>query len=120
MTHRTRPGRRESCMFDSCLSTVRVEASAMDEEYGQAVGPDSSILHLRCLMDVDPGLYRMLLGLTGDVTPVVQVLPPAALVADVSGSVRFFDRDPADVAPMIRTRAPALYGLPVTIGVGPN
>ncbi|WP_331757044.1 hypothetical protein OH782_41425 (plasmid) [Streptomyces sp. NBC_01544] len=92
----------------------------MGEEHDQAVGFDSSILHLRCPMDVEPDLYRLLLGLTGDVTPVVQALPPGALVADVSGSVRFFDRDPVDLARMIRTRALALYGLPVTIGVGPN
>ncbi|MET9432285.1 MULTISPECIES: hypothetical protein [unclassified Streptomyces] len=92
----------------------------MDEQHGQAVGAGSPILHLRCPMDVDPGLYRLLLGLVGDVTPVVQALPPSAAVADVSGSVRFFDRDPAELARMIRARALALYGLPVAIGVGPN
>ncbi|MEJ8639940.1 hypothetical protein [Streptomyces sp. MS2.AVA.5] len=69
---------------------------------------------------MDPDLYRLLLGLVADVTPVVQALPPSAAVADVSGSVRFFDRDPAELARMIRARALALYGLPVAIGVGPN
>lgn len=90
----------------------------MDEQHDQAAGAGSPILHLRCPRDVDPDLYRLLLGLVADVTPVVQALPPSAAVADVSGSVRFFDRDPAELARMIRARALALYGLPVAIGVG--
>lgn len=92
----------------------------MDEQHEQVVGAGSPTLHLRCPVDVDPYLYRLLLGLVGDVTPVVQALPPSALVADVSGSMRFFDRDPAELARMIRARALALYGLPVMIGVGAN
>ncbi|OEJ21602.1 hypothetical protein AS594_39430 [Streptomyces agglomeratus] len=92
----------------------------MDEQHDRAVGGGSPILHLRCSRDVDPELYRLLVGLVAEVTPVVQALPPSAAVADVSGSVRFFDRDPAELARMIRARALALYGLPVAIGVGPN
>ena len=38
----------------------------------------------------------------------------------MSGSLRYFDRDPADLARMIRARALALYGLPVRIGVAGN
>lgn len=39
--------------------------------------PDSAlrILHLRCPADVDPQVYRLLLGLVAEVTPVVQALP---------------------------------------------
>ncbi|MFJ2154333.1 hypothetical protein ACIOHB_37005 [Streptomyces microflavus] len=84
-----------------------------------ATFPDSAlrILHLRCPADVDPQVYRLLLGLVAEVTPVVQALPPSALVADVSGSLRYFDRDPSGLARMIRTRALARYGLDVKIGV---
>ncbi|MFC9189321.1 hypothetical protein [Streptomyces cyaneofuscatus] len=69
--------------------------------------PDSAlrILHVRCPADVDPQVYRLLLGLVAEVTPVVQALPPSALVADVSGSLRYFGRDPSALARMIRTRA---------------
>lgn len=44
-----------------------------------------------------------------EVTPVVQALPPSVLVADVSGSLRYFDRDPSSLTRMIRTpgRSPA-------------
>ncbi|CAM5246231.1 DNA polymerase IV [Streptomyces cyaneofuscatus] len=81
--------------------------------------PDSAlrILHVRCPADVDPQVYRLLLGLVAEVTPVVQALPPSALVADVSGSLRYFGRDPSALARMIRTRALARYGLDVKIGV---
>lgn len=81
--------------------------------------PDSvlRILHVRCPADVDPQVYRLLLGLVAEVTPVVQALPPSALVADVSGSLRYFGRDPSGLARMIRTRALARYGLDVRIGV---
>ncbi|MEU3837774.1 DinB/UmuC family translesion DNA polymerase [Streptomyces microflavus] len=75
------------------------------------------ILHLRCPADVDPQVYRLLLGLVAEVTPVVQALPPSALVADVSGSLRYFGRDLSGLARMIRTRALARYGLDVKIGV---
>lgn len=92
----------------------------MDDEQREPAGAGSPILHLRCPVDVDPVIYRLLLGLVADVTPVVQAVPPSVLVADVSGSIRFFDRDPAELGLMIRTRAMALYGLPVVIGVGPN
>ncbi|MEU2391959.1 hypothetical protein [Streptomyces sp. NPDC007369] len=92
----------------------------MDDEQRDPVGAGSPILHLRCPVDVDPVVYRLLLGLVADVTPVVQTVPPSVLVADVSGSIRFFDRDPAELGLMIKMRAMALYGLPVVVGVGPT
>ncbi|WP_329449076.1 hypothetical protein OG906_39485 (plasmid) [Streptomyces sp. NBC_01426] len=92
----------------------------MDDEQRGPVGAGSAILHLRCPVDVDPVIYGLLHGLVTDVTPVVQTVPPSVLVADVSGSIRFFDRDPAELGLMIRARAMALYGLPVAIGVGPT
>lgn len=60
--------------------------------------------------DLTGARYRLLLGLIAGVTPLVQALPPSALVADVSGSLRYFDRDPSSLARMIRPRALARYG----------
>ncbi|WP_158780937.1 hypothetical protein [Streptomyces sp. NRRL S-237] len=57
----------------------------MDDEQREPAGAGSPILHLRCPVDVDPVIYRLLLGLVADVTPVVQAVPPpSVLVADVS------------------------------------
>ncbi|MGW4031007.1 DNA polymerase Y family protein [Streptomyces sp. NPDC004838] len=64
--------------------------------------------------------YRPLLGLLGEITPVVQAVPPDAALADVSGARRYFRRDAGDLAALVRMRAAAVYGVDCTIGVGPN
>ncbi|MEJ8632085.1 hypothetical protein [Streptomyces sp. MS2.AVA.5] len=96
----------------------------MTTAHEQTVGPGSPVLHLRMLGErpagVDENLFRAVLELVGDVTPVVQALPPSAVVADVSGSLRYWNRDPAWLARVIRARVAAQFGLDVGIGVGPN
>lgn len=64
--------------------------------------------------------YHQLLGMIGEFTPVAQALPPDAALADVSGSIRYFDRDAAGLAALIRMRAAAVHGLDMTVGIGPN
>ncbi|KPI02897.1 DNA-directed DNA polymerase [Actinobacteria bacterium OK074] len=64
--------------------------------------------------------HRQLLGLLGEITPVAQPLPPDAALADVSGSVRYFQRDPAQLAALIRMRAAAGFDADCTIGIAPN
>ncbi|WP_217207523.1 hypothetical protein [Streptomyces sp. AC550_RSS872] len=65
-------------------------------------------------------MFRQLLGMLGEVTPVVQGLPPDAAYVDVSGSVRYFDRDATELAALIRMRAAAGFDADCTIGVAPN
>ncbi|WP_406274848.1 hypothetical protein OH779_40310 [Actinacidiphila glaucinigra] len=60
--------------------------------------------------------YAELLRLMGEVTPVVQPLPPAAALADVAGALRYWERTPYELAQRIRAGALAA-GLPVQIGV---
>ncbi|MFD0418880.1 hypothetical protein [Streptomyces sp. NPDC127108] len=64
--------------------------------------------------------YHHIMDTLAEFTPVVQALPPDAALADVSGSVRYFHRDATALAALIRMRAAAVFGLDVTIGVGPN
>lgn len=64
--------------------------------------------------------YPELLGLLGDITPVVQALPPDAALVDVRGAVRYFGRDAAELAALVRLRALARYGVDCTIGVAVN
>lgn len=61
--------------------------------------------------------YEELLALLGDVTPVVQALPPDAALADVRGALRYFARDAAGLARLVRLRALALHGTDCAIGV---
>ncbi|MGR8011414.1 DNA polymerase Y family protein [Streptomyces hypolithicus] len=59
-----------------------------------------------------------LIGLIEDITPTVQALPPDAALVDVRGAERYFGRDAAGLAALLRVRALAHCGADCTIGVG--
>ncbi|GHC79456.1 DNA polymerase Y family protein [Streptomyces flavofungini] len=61
-----------------------------------------------------------LLGLLEEFTPVVEALPPDGALADLRGAERYFGRGAADLAPVIRVRALARYGVDCVIGAGPG
>lgn len=64
--------------------------------------------------------YEGLLALLAEVTPVVEAVPPDAALADVAGALRYFGRDAAGLAEIVRVRALARYGVDCTIGVAAN
>ncbi|MDT0544640.1 MULTISPECIES: DNA polymerase thumb domain-containing protein [Streptomyces] len=64
--------------------------------------------------------YEGLLALLAEVTPVVEAVPPDAALADVAGALRYFDRDAAGLAEIVRVRALARYGVDCTVGVAAN
>lgn len=66
-------------------------------------------------------LYEQLLTVLAAITPRVQP-HPADLSADVdlTGALRYWDRDPEGLAAVIRLRALALYGVQSSAGVGPS
>ncbi|MFJ6354831.1 hypothetical protein ACIQKB_35910 [Streptomyces sp. NPDC092046] len=75
------------------------------------------IMHVRCGPDITPETYRRLLGLLGDLTPLVQPIPPAAALVEIGGVLRLHRTTPADLAQRARVRA-LLHGIgPVRIGV---
>ncbi|WP_327359610.1 DNA polymerase Y family protein [Streptomyces sp. NBC_01304] len=81
-----------------------------------------SILHL-CLHNIGPAdgeLYDQVLALVRDVTPQVMALPPDAIAVDLTGALRFWDRDAAGIAALIRLRALALLGVETTAAAGPS
>jgi nucleotidyltransferase/DNA polymerase involved in DNA repair len=61
-----------------------------------------------------------LLGLAEDISPVVQALPPDAALIDVRGAERYFGRDAAQLAALLRVRALAHCGVDCAIGAGPS
>ncbi|KAF4406228.1 DNA polymerase Y family protein [Streptomyces lycii] len=65
-------------------------------------------------------VYDGLRALLAEFTPVVQALPPDAALADVRGALRYFRRDAAEIAALVRVRALARYGTDCTIGVAAN
>ncbi|WP_329046784.1 DNA polymerase Y family protein [Streptomyces sp. NBC_01422] len=66
-------------------------------------------------------LYEQLLTVIEGITPRVQA-HPADLSADVdlTGALRYWDRDPEGLAAVIRLRVLALYGVQSSAGVGPS
>lgn len=85
------------------------------------LGPDPGpcVLHIRC-GPVDPATHAALAELVAQFTPLVEGIPPDAIVADVRDAVRCFDRLPEQLALMIGTRAAAQYEVRPAIGVAGN
>ncbi|MFJ4684089.1 DNA polymerase thumb domain-containing protein [Streptomyces sp. NPDC088789] len=84
------------------------------------VGTAPVILYIHFHDLTDERLYRRLLDLLAEFTPVVQALPPDAALADASGSLRYFGTDALALAERIRVRTGGLYGLRSTVGVAGN
>ncbi|MGW7315751.1 DNA polymerase Y family protein [Streptomyces sp. NPDC054865] len=68
----------------------------------------------------DADLYAQLLALAEGITPRVQAIPPDAAHLDITGALRYWDRDPAEVAALLRLRTLALHGVQTTCAVAPN
>ncbi len=87
-----------------------------------AAGDDPHVLYVRFQADAPlaEDVYQGLLALLGEVTPVVEALPPDAALADVRGALRYFGRDAAGLAEIVRVRALARYGVDCTVGVAAN
>jgi DNA polymerase-4 len=66
--------------------------------------------------ETQDALFRLL----QNITPMVAAVSPHTVLADVSGSTRYFDRDAVDIARLVRVRTLALLGLDCAVGVGPN
>ncbi|GAA1270385.1 hypothetical protein GCM10009665_68380 [Kitasatospora nipponensis] len=82
-------------------------------------GSPTAILHLR-FHRAGFETYRELFTVLGDITPVVQALPPDGALLDLSGATRYFKQSPAQLADRLQTRLAARYGLVSTGGIGPN
>ncbi|WP_345035110.1 DNA polymerase Y family protein [Streptomyces sannanensis] len=61
-----------------------------------------------------------LVALAENISPVVQALPPDALLVDVRGAVRYFGLDAAGLGSVLRVRALAHFGIGCSIGVAAN
>ena len=78
-----------------------------------------TVLHVRCHR-ISFEVYRELFGVLGDISPVVQALPPDSALVDITGALKYFRRTPAQLADLLQTRIAARYGLTVTVSGGPN
>ncbi|MFI1652107.1 DNA polymerase thumb domain-containing protein [Streptomyces avidinii] len=67
-----------------------------------------------------PDLYEQLLVLAQEITPRVQAIPPDAAHLDITGALRYWQRDPEGLAALLRLRTLALHGVQTTCAVAPN
>ncbi|MFF8644468.1 hypothetical protein [Streptomyces sp. NPDC015345] len=89
--------------------------------FDDAHGGGASTLYVRFLLaPMYEALLPQLVDLLGEFTPQVEALPPDAALMDVRGARRYFDRNPVELAALIRVRALALYGVECAIGAGPG
>ncbi|MFB8026848.1 MULTISPECIES: hypothetical protein [unclassified Streptomyces] len=69
----------------------------------------------------DTDLYEQVLVVLEGITPRVQAHPADwSADADLTGALRYWDRDPEGLAAVIRLRVLALYGITTSAGVGPS
>lgn len=90
-------------------------------EVGGVAGGAASTLYVRFLLTpMYEAALPQLLGMLGEFTPQVEALPPDAALLDLRGARRYFGRSAVELAPLIRVRALALYGVECAIGAGPG
>jgi len=78
------------------------------------------IAHLHLHGPLTEERYEDVLDLLTGVTPKVAAIPPDAIQLDLTGALRYFDRDPYEVLQLARLRIAALYGIDTSAGLGPN
>jgi nucleotidyltransferase/DNA polymerase involved in DNA repair len=64
--------------------------------------------------------FEAVLDLAVDLTPVVEQLPPDALLLDVAGALPFFGCSAEELAARLRVRALARHDVDLTVGVAEN
>ncbi|WP_405958976.1 hypothetical protein OG239_01180 [Streptomyces sp. NBC_00868] len=67
-----------------------------------------------------PELYEQLLLLAEGITPRVQAIPPDSAHLDISGALRYWQRDPEGLAVLLRLRTMALHGVQTTCAIALN
>ncbi|MFH9655565.1 DNA polymerase thumb domain-containing protein [Streptomyces anulatus] len=77
------------------------------------------IVHLRFELP-DPARLEDLRPLLEEVTPQVQLLDPDSAILDVTGALRFWNRDAAEIARLIQLRAAAHHSVRAAAAAGPS
>ncbi|MBY8882896.1 DNA polymerase Y family protein [Actinacidiphila acidipaludis] len=81
---------------------------------------DRYIAHLHLHGRLTEDRYEEVLDLLAGITPKVAAIPPNAVQLDLTGALRYFDREPYEVLQLARLRIAALYGIDTSAGLGPN
>ncbi|MEU6366569.1 hypothetical protein ABZ876_12705 [Streptomyces sp. NPDC046931] len=79
-----------------------------------------TVMHVRGPERLPEELYRQLLELLADLSPVVQALPPSCALVELKGALRYHGTDAAHLGEVLRVRSISRLGVDVRVGVGPT
>ncbi|WP_217238278.1 hypothetical protein [Streptomyces sp. AC555_RSS877] len=78
-------------------------------------------MYVRCCPDrVPEEVYRQVLELLAELSPVVQALPPTAALVELKGALRYHGADARRLGEVLRVRTLSRLGVDVRIGIGPS
>ncbi|MET9914329.1 hypothetical protein ABZZ74_47815 [Streptomyces sp. NPDC006476] len=80
----------------------------------------STVMHVRCPDRLPEDVYRQVLELLAELSPVVQALLPAAALVELKGALRYHGADAHRLGEVLRVRALSRLGVDVRVGVGPS
>ncbi|MFI9155549.1 hypothetical protein [Streptomyces sp. NPDC053367] len=80
----------------------------------------ATVMHVRCPDRLPEEVYRQVLELLADLSPVVQALPPSAALVELKGALRYHHADARRLGEVLRVRAISRLGTDVRIGIGPS
>ncbi|MFJ4329084.1 hypothetical protein ACIP3A_39075 [Streptomyces tricolor] len=77
-------------------------------------------MHVRCPDRLPEDVYREVLELLADLSPVVQALPPTCALVELKGALRYHGTDASHLGEMLRVRSISRLGVDVRVGIGPT
>ncbi|MEU0645973.1 DNA polymerase Y family protein [Streptomyces umbrinus] len=80
----------------------------------------SSVMHVRCPDRLPEDVFRQVLELLTEFSPVVQALPPSAALVELKGALRYHGTSPRRLGETLRVRTLSRLGVDVRVGIGPT
>ncbi|MGW2287071.1 DNA polymerase Y family protein [Streptomyces phaeochromogenes] len=80
----------------------------------------SSVMHVRCPDRLPEEVFRQVLELLAEFSPVVQALPPSAALVELKGALRYHGTGARHLGEVLRVRTLSRLGVDVRVGVGPT
>jgi DNA polymerase-4 len=78
----------------------------------------STIMHVRCPDRLGEAVYRQVLELMSELSPVVQALPPTAALVELKGALRYHGTGAHHLGGILRVRTLSRFGVDVRVGIG--
>ncbi|MEU9959826.1 hypothetical protein [Streptomyces sp. NPDC050982] len=80
----------------------------------------SSVMHVRCPDRLPEEVFRQVLELLAEFSPVVQALPPSAALVELKGALRYHGTSARHLGEVLRIRTLSRLGVDVRVGIGPT